>query len=556
MSKLAWLVGMALFLAFFGVYSYRLGIEPELWHDDYEYTYPSFSLAERGDFGSPLLGTAFNIDHRTYHFTVYYYATVHAILIRIFGAGPESIPLANTLHFALLGAVGAAFLLRRGATLGVFVFLCLLTCDERMITAARQGRPEMTAGFCLTMSVLALWLWYGEDQRRPVVLFGMSAALVAGVLSHTAVLFFAAALLLACSAPLARSVRRRDLVAAILPFAVIPLLYGYFILTDGVTNLRLQLGPQEGNVMLGRLLAHARQGEWSSLAGATLEFVRTHLWYPGIWLGVTACLAAPALAPSRLARGARFFAAVYVLFLVVHFLFLKVFVLSYRVFYQATFYMAVAFLAEATLARLAEVLKRPRWIAALRVAGVVVLLFLGVCAMGRFHERLRGRHLPYVALQGALVDALLEAGARPGDRAFVPTPFAFHLQRKFDVVSYPPNWRYFQGFWGPAFGQGLLRLWGDDVFTRVDAQYVCWAMGLAYIQPRWVLSWNGDYGVMQPFRRFFRRFPDLPGMELTEVHRTNLPPPYGGNVQVFRLELSDAISALDRTLGNAEPHCP
>ena len=110
MKKLSWPLGLAVFLVFFGVYSFRLGIEPEFWHDDYEYTYPSFSLAERGNFGSPLLGTAFNIQNRTYHFTVYYYATVHAALIRIFGDGPESIPLANTFHFALLAAVGAFFL--------------------------------------------------------------------------------------------------------------------------------------------------------------------------------------------------------------------------------------------------------------------------------------------------------------------------------------------------------------------------------------------------------------------------------------------------------------
>ena len=556
MRKFSWLVGLAVFVLFFGVYSYRLGIEPAFWHDDYEYTYPSFSLAERGDFGSPLLGTAFNIQNRTYHFTIYYYATVHAVLIRIFGNGPESIPLANTFHFALLAAVGASFLLRRGAALGLFVFLYALTSDERMIMAARQGRPEMTAGFCLTMGVLALWLWFAQDSPRPIVLFGMSAAFVAGVLSHTAVLFFATALLLAFSVPLARRARRQDLVVAILPYATIPLLYGYFILTDGVTNIRLQLGPQEGNVMLGRLFALGLHGEWSSLAGVTAEFVRTHVGHPGIWLGLTACLAAPAIAPSRPAQGARFLAAVYVLFLVVHFLFLKVFILSYRVIYQATFYIALAFLAEAILAGLGEVLKKPKWATTLRIAGVAVLPLLSVADMSHFRERLRGRHLPYSALQAALVDALLESGARPGDRAFVPTPLAFHLQRRFDVISYPPNWRYFQGHWGPAFRQGLREVWGEETLTRVDARELCWAMGLAYIQPRWVLSWNMDDAVMQPFRRFFRRFPDLPGMELTEIRKMNLPPPFGGSVQVFRLELSGAMSALDRTPGSAEPQCP
>ena len=106
MRKLSWLVGLAVFAVFFGVYSYRLGIEPAFWHDDYEYTYPSFSLAERGDFGSPLLGTAFNIQNRTYHFTIYYYATVHAVLIRIFGERPRVDPARQCLSLCAAGGGG------------------------------------------------------------------------------------------------------------------------------------------------------------------------------------------------------------------------------------------------------------------------------------------------------------------------------------------------------------------------------------------------------------------------------------------------------------------
>ena len=60
-SALSWGVGLAVFLVFFGVYSFRLGIEPVFMHDDYEYTYPSFSLAERGNLGSPVLGPVFNL---------------------------------------------------------------------------------------------------------------------------------------------------------------------------------------------------------------------------------------------------------------------------------------------------------------------------------------------------------------------------------------------------------------------------------------------------------------------------------------------------------------
>jgi hypothetical protein len=158
MRKLSWAVAVAVFLLFFDVYSFRLGIRPELWHDDYEYTYPSYSLAERGDLGSPLLGTGLDIHKRTYSLIVYYYASVHAVLIRLFGDGAESIPLANTFHFALLAGAAAFLLLRRGALVGLFVFLYALVRDEPMIEAARHGRPEMTAGFYLTLAVFALWL--------------------------------------------------------------------------------------------------------------------------------------------------------------------------------------------------------------------------------------------------------------------------------------------------------------------------------------------------------------------------------------------------------------
>src|SRR5512134_3597285 len=84
-KALSWGVGLAVFLVFFGVYSFRLGIEPVFMHDDYEYTYPSFSLAERGNLGSPVLGPVFNLPNRTYHFTAFYFFAVHAGLIRIFG---------------------------------------------------------------------------------------------------------------------------------------------------------------------------------------------------------------------------------------------------------------------------------------------------------------------------------------------------------------------------------------------------------------------------------------------------------------------------------------
>jgi hypothetical protein len=556
MKWLSGLVALAVGSIFFGVYSYRLGIAPTFTHDDYEYTYPSFSLAERGTFGSPLLGPGLNAQNRTYNLTVYYYATVHALLIRIFGDGPSSIPLANTLHFGLLAAGGAFFLLRRRAYLGLGVFLYALTRDERMIEAARHGRPEMTAGFCLLMGVLCLWVWRGEGCRRPLVLFGMGASFTAGMFSHTAVLFFAAALLVVFAVPLAREASPRARVAALLPYAAIPLLYGYFILTDDLANIRGQLAQAQGNVALLRVLGLLLHGQGRELAGLGAGFVQTHVGHPGTWLALGACLALPATLPLPLSRAARFFAGTYGLFVVVHFLFLKHFVLSYRAIYQATLYLALAFLAEAVAARLGGLGRRPAWATALRVAGLGVFVCLSVAGGSRFLAGLRGQKLPYGQLQGALRDALLESGARPGDRVYVPAPFAFHLQRTFDVIGYPAPGQYFQGRWSPAFRAGVREVWGADTLRRVEGRSLCWAMGLTFLRPRWVLSWNADYSVMQPFREFLRSFPDLPGIELAEVRRTPLPPPFGGTVRVYRLGLSAAMEGLDRSSTIEQPPCP
>jgi hypothetical protein len=240
----------------------------------------------------------------------------------------------------------------------------------------------------------------------------------------------------------------------------------------------------------------------------------------------------------------------------VHFLCLKDFVPSYRVIYQANFFLALAFLAEAILAHLGVRWGKPAWVTPLRLAGAASLVFLTVGAIGAFRERLHGRHLPYAGLQGALVYALREAGAKPGERVYVPSPFGFHLQGQFDVIAYPAPGRFFYGRWSPAFRQGVRDIWGPETLERVGSRPLCWAMGMAYLKPKWVLSWNLDLGVMWRFFRFLRRFPDLPGIELNEIHRVKLPPPYGGEVRVFRLDLSEAMSALDRAPDHTLPPCP
>ncbi len=523
-------------------------------HDDYEYTYPSFSLAERGNFGSPLLGPGFNIENRTYNLIVYYYATVHAAMIRLYGDGPESVPLANTLHFALLAAAGAFFLVRRRAYLGLFVLLYALVSDERMVDAARHGRPEMTAAFGLTMGILALWLWWGEGRHRPWVLFGLGVALTAGMLSHTSVVFFALALALVFAAPLARDAGPRGIAAGLLPFLAIPLLYGYFLSTDSIANLQGQMAPAQGDVVLGQLLFLVLQGDWGVLGSVASEFVGTHGGPLVVWLAVAACLALPAVSSHRLARGARFFAGVYCLLFLTHLLCLKHFVLSYRVIYQATLYLALGLLAEVVVARLGERFGQA-WTNALRVAGALVLVVLSVTAALRFRDLLYAQPLPYARLQGVLTYALRESGARPGDRVFVPSPFGFHLRRSFDVVAHPAP-KYFRGRWSPGFRDGLRGIWGGDTLARVNPQSLCYAMGIAFVRPTWIVAWNGDYSTMQPFYRFLRQFPDLPGMQLERGEGAELPPPYSGSVRVFRLRLSEGILALDRTVHSTQAPCP
>jgi hypothetical protein len=556
MRKLASLAAVVVFLAFFRAASFGLGIRPALMHDDYEYTYPSFSLAERGNFGSPLLAPGLNIENRTYNLTVYYYATVHAALIRLFGDGPESVPLANVFHFALLAGVGTFFLLRRQAWLGAIVFLGALVSDTRVLDAARQGRPEMTASFCLTVAVLALWLFVGERDRRPVTLLAASAALTAGMFSHTAVAFFALALLVSFAVPLTRRAGWRAAAAGLLPFLVLPLLYGYFVLTDSLENVVAQLSLARGNVVLGDRLQLLLRGDWDGLAGLVSGFAHAHAGRPALGLGlVVLCTMLPRLSPHRFSHGASFFASVYGLFLLVHFFCLKPFVLSYRVLYQPTLYVALALLAEVVADRVGQCFGRSAWATAARTAGVAVVVLVSAGAPLRYRETVVGRPSPFGRLRGALLFALAESGARPGDRVFVPSPFGFHLRRIYDVVAYPAP-KYSRGLWSASFRDGMGEAWGPETRGRVPPQSLCFAMELAFLHPKWVVSWSWDYGSVQPFYQFLRRYPDIPGMQVTLAGRADLPPPYGGSVRVYRLTYSDSLAALDRGIQGKRSSCP
>jgi hypothetical protein len=191
----------------------------------------------------------------------------------------------------------------------------------------------------------------------------------------------------------------------------------------------------------------------------------------------------------------------------------------------------------------------------LRVACAAALLGLGARDVLRFREGLDGQRLPYGQLAGALRYVLTQSGARPGDRVFVPSPFAFHLKHGFDVIAYPAP-KYYRGRWSAAFRQGLRAIWGPEVIAQVDAQSLCYAMGLAFVRPAWLISWDSDYSVVQPLYQFLRKYPDLPGMYVTRLSSATLPPAYGGPVRVYRLQFTPEVDALDRTYQVEEQPCP
>ncbi|MFN8093755.1 MAG: hypothetical protein U0599_16350 [Vicinamibacteria bacterium] len=554
MRRLAWVAAGAVAAAVFVTYGHRLGVEPVLAHDDYEYTYPSFSFAAHGHYGSPLLGPGYNIERRTYSLTVYYYATVHGLLIRALGAGVEAIPLANLLHFALLAGLGVFFLLRRDAWLGAAVFLAGLVGDTRMVEAARHGRPEMTAGFCLSLACVALWPRVSEGRRSALLLLLASAALAAGTLSHTSVAFFGLALAAALALPLGPSLRKVDVTAVLAPFAGVAFLGAYFVLTDSLANVRGQMAPGAGDVMLLQLASLARAGDLRALGALAAEFLRTH-GSVASWAVAAAALLAPRVVDDTAARAARFFGALYVLFFGVNFVFLKHFVTGYQCLYLGTFYLALAWTVEAAAAGAAR-----RWggraALSLRAAGALIALGLAISGAAGFRRSLDDApRAPYSRVRSALVAVLRDAGAIRGDRVFVPSPFGFHLTDDFTVRAQPAP-KYYRGRWSPAFRDGLRAIWGDAALARHKPAYLCHAMGLAYTRPKWVMAWDSDYGVMWPWWSFLRRFEGLPGMEIREAARAEIPWPYGGTVRVYRLDLSDAVESLDRSVNSAQAPCP
>ena len=115
---------------------------------------------------------------------------------------------------------------------------------------------------------------------------------------------------------------------------------------------------------------------------------------------------------------------------------------------------------------------------------------------------------------------------------------------------------YYRGRWSTAFRERVRAVWGPETLARVPAEQLCYAMGLAFVRPTFVVAWDSDMSVVQPFYQFLRKYPDLPGMQVTRLGRATLPPAFGGPVRVYRLEFSPAIAALDRTSHLEEQPCP
>ena len=222
-----------------------------------------------------------------------------------------------------------------------------------MVEAARHGRPEITAGCCLTLGLLALWRFIGEGERRPAgpariqrrvhgrapvahldgvlrsghragVRGAVAAARRAGVTSRpgsrpsspslcSTATSFSRINLRTCAT---RSLPRRETSSCIA-------CYGRSSMATGMCS-----------------------------AASLLEFWRDHARLAVAVAGSSGSPAATRLVvqhPS--ARGARFFAAIYCLFFAIHFVCLKPLVPSYRAIYQAPLYLALGLLVDAVFRR-------------------------------------------------------------------------------------------------------------------------------------------------------------------------------------------------------------
>ena len=552
-------VGAIVFVVGFAAIT-RLGVVPLFMHDDYEYTYPSFNLVRVGEFGSPLMGTGLNVEHRTYNFTMYDYATIHAALIRIYGDRPESMPLANLFHCSLLIACAIAYCIYRGQIVIGLVFVIAFLSDRLVTAAALAGRPEMTAAFGYFVALLALYEWQ-VWHRNPWALAAASGGAVLAGLTHPAgviVLIPTFALFIALN--FRQLLTLPNAAALLAPCAVPVLLYAYFAATDDWRNIVAQmLANSGGNIVWARRRALLEAGQFRALA-ATAKPVWDHFSnvrfvyaVPGIVAGVAAVAAGDRLASWRQelrahVSGAVFFSVAFVLAVIMHWLFLKEFVGSYTVIYRCAWYLALAISMSMLVLPIQVWLAARHW-TELKVGALALAVALYVTShdAAAVAARLHGgfKFADYARFRAELNDAMTAAGARAGDPVYCPSPFGTYLSPEFRPVTYGGE-RYFAGMWPPSFD---IALDGKRAAAREPSSLV-YLKKIVFLNPKWIVTWDEDYSDLQDYMRFVKSFTNAdPDIRIVEAGNYVSQHTYVGGVHIFRVDLNPAFSdALDRSL--------
>jgi hypothetical protein len=538
----------------------RLGVVPVFMHDDYEYTYPSFNLVRVGEFGSPLMGTGLNVEHRTYNFTMYYYATVHAALIRIYGDRPESMPLANLLHCSLLIACAIAYCIYRGQIVMGLVFVIAFLSDRLVTAAALAGRPEMTAAFGYFIALLALYEWQ-VWHRNPWVLAAASGGAVLAGLTHPAgviVLIPTFALFIALN--FRQLITLPNAAALLAPCAVPVLLYAYFVATDDWRNIVAQmLANSGGNIVWARRRALLEAGQFGALA-ATAKPVWDHFSnvrfvyaVPGIVAGVAAVAAGDRLGSWREELrahviGSVFFSVAFVLAVIMHWLFLKEFVGSYTVIYRCAWYLALAISMSLLVLPIQVWLAARHW-TELKVGALALAVALYVTShdAAAVAARLHGgfKFADYARFRTELNQAMTAAGAHAGDHIYCPSPFGTYLSPEFRPVTYGGE-RYFAGMWPQSFD---IALNGKRAVARESPSFE-YLKKIVFLNPKWIVTWDEDYSDLQDYMRFVKSFPNIdPDIRIVEAGNYVSQHTYLGGIHIFRVDLSPMFSnSLDRTL--------
>ena len=543
------LVLVALFLVTslgaFSFFKLNLGANPTLKHDDYEYTYPSFNLARHGEFGSPYYGNPLNVAHRTYDLTVYYYAPVHAALIRVFGDDVTSIPLANTLHFALMGALGLVyFVARRQWLMGVF-FAAALWTDPMALEIYRTGRPEVTCGFGILVATLAIWDRWAEHNRARAVLSIAAAGGVAAACSHSAGVFVGIPLFLFLIATNLRALLTTlDGVALVVPFLSVPALFAYFTVTDSWQHIAAQMATNTYNVS-----NPARIMYWlpEQFAGVVSAYRTTNLWLlvPGVALAVGLRVASrrrPELWTAAIAqavRGLVFFGVAFVAGFWMQCVFMKP-LHSYSLIYKSLYFLSLASALTIVVRALQLVVPAP-----LRrgvVAAALLLVSWHVYDSLFLGARLRWMRpgADYRAFGRELTTHLRMAGVAPTDTVYTPGPFASSVARDVNVLAHPAEKYYWSGI--PAsFHKAAAALTVAEGVKESRASYV---RDLLCLDPQWVVRWEDDESYLDTFGEFLDTFPNGdPRMQIRLADSYESSTTYTGRIWIYRVTTDRAYAA-------------